>query len=103
MQLTRWIAPVVGVALMINCLSPITALAAAKPPKTEELQGGRWIPVDSAATQPEIDRELLRVEELINSGFYSQARSRAVAWLLKNPQSPMKDRGLFLNAEALYR
>src|SRR4051794_4110006 len=103
MQLTRWIAPVVGVALMINCLSPTTALAAAKPPKTEELQGGRWVPIDNAATQPEIDRELLRIEELINAGRYSQASERAVEWLVKNPKSPMKDRGLFLNAEALYR
>lgn len=103
MQLTRWIAPVVVVALMINCSTPITARAAEKPPKTEELQGGRWVPVDAAATQPEIDRELLRVEELINAGQYSNASKRAVAWLLKNPNSPMKDRGLFLNAEALYR
>lgn len=103
MQLKRWIAPVVATALAIIALSASTSSAQTKATKTEELQGGRWIPVDNSAAQPAIDRELLRVEELINAGQYSQASSRAVEWLVKNPNSPMKDRGLFLNAEALYR
>lgn len=70
--------------------------------KTEELQGGRWIPVDRAE-QPQIDPLLTNIENLIGAGRYSDASKRAVAWLLANKSSPLRDRALFLNAEALYR
>ncbi len=99
---TRWIAPIVSAAMVISSIAA-AACAQTRATKTEELQGGRWIAVDKAATQATVDPELIRVEELISAGHYSQAGSRAVAWLLRNPTSPMKDRGLFLNAEALYR
>ncbi|MBC8108346.1 MAG: hypothetical protein H7Z14_17300, partial [Anaerolineae bacterium] len=85
MQLTRWIAPVVGAALMLNCSIPLAAQAQSTRAKTEELQGGRWIPIDNAATRATIDPELLRIEEMINAGHVSQASKRAVDWLLRNP------------------
>jgi outer membrane assembly lipoprotein YfiO len=59
--------------------------------------------VDKTAAEPTVEPALVRVEELINSGQYSAASKQAVQWLLANPNSPNKDRGLFLNAEALYR
>lgn len=89
--------------MAVNFCIPIPAHAQTRSAKTEELQGGRWIPVDSNAAAPTIDPELIRIEEMINSGQYSHASARAVDWLVRNPNSPMRDRGLFLNAEALFR
>ena len=103
MQFTRWSAQILTVTLMLSLLSPISVHGQTKPTKTEELQGGRWIAVDKTAPEATVDPELVRIEELINAGHFKQASSRAVDWLLKNPASPAKDRGLFLNAEALYR
>jgi outer membrane assembly lipoprotein YfiO len=101
---TRRIAPIVLATAVVIGSSVTVALAqTSKTTRTEELQGGRWISVDRNAEQPEIDPELVRVENLINSGYYSEASKRAVAWLLANKTSPIRDRGLFLNAEALYR
>jgi len=100
---TRRIAPIVAAAAMVIGSISIAAGQTSRVTKTEELQGGRWIAVDQRAEQPRIDQELSRVEDLITAGRYSDASKRAVAWLLANKTSPMRDRGLFLNAEALYR
>lgn len=95
---TRWIAPIFGGALLL-----CSGAASADVPHTEELQQGRWVQVEQAATQPASDQELNLVEDLITRGHYSEASDHAVAWLKRNKTSPLRDRALFLNAEALYR
>jgi outer membrane assembly lipoprotein YfiO len=73
--------------------------------KTEELVGGRWVQVDttSSSTQPTSDPTLTRVEDLINAGHYSEAFKIDVEWLKANRTHGLRDRALYLAAEALYR
>jgi outer membrane assembly lipoprotein YfiO len=73
-------------------------------PRTWEFQEGRWSEV--ATTQPSdvvTDPLLLRAEELINSNNAGAAISLLIPWLQSNPNTPGRDRGLYLMAEALFR
>jgi outer membrane assembly lipoprotein YfiO len=93
-----------GIAIGLGAAMTFASAArTAVVPHTEELQNGRWVQVDQAASQPATDPELNNIEDLINAGHYSEASKRAVEWLNRNKTSPLRDRGLFLNAEALYR
>jgi outer membrane assembly lipoprotein YfiO len=72
-----------------------------------ELRNGKWIEIAATATAPTTSQapepDLLKIEQLIASGQNKAAQKAAVAWLLKNPKSRVRDRGLFLMAEALYQ
>ena len=80
-------------------------------PRTFEFRGGHW-PEISASTQPTTgpsmqaalasDEELHHIETLLSQKEYSYARKRAILWLLANRGSPFWDRGLFLEAQALF-
>lgn len=73
-----------------------------------ELHGDRWQPVDEASPErqavepvPELDR----AQELIERGRHKAAKDHLVRWL-NSPAgqvSLLRDRGLFLLAEAYYR
>jgi outer membrane assembly lipoprotein YfiO len=89
-----------------------TAAVASADPRTFELRGGHWPEISTPTSQPStqptlqppviVDTELTHIESLLSQGEYSYARKRGVIWLLANKQSPLRDRGLFLEAQALF-
>jgi outer membrane assembly lipoprotein YfiO len=81
-------------------LAAIASSVAAQ--QTSELQSGRWVDVASPTTQPLTDPQLNRIEDLVANGRSRDAMKSAVAWLKANKESKLRDRGLFLMAEALY-
>jgi outer membrane assembly lipoprotein YfiO len=52
---------------------------------------------------PESDPEIEQIAQLIERKRNGEARRRLVAWFKRNPTSPVRDRALFLMAEALYQ
>lgn len=72
--------------------------------QTSELHGGRWVEVAAPTTQQtqEVDEALFRIEQLLQDRKYKEAKEAAVQWLKTHRGSPLYDRGLFLEAEALY-
>ncbi|MGH7176661.1 MAG: hypothetical protein ACREJC_04710, partial [Tepidisphaeraceae bacterium] len=88
--------------MVVGCVVVAALAAGADEPQTEELRGGRFVPVSKAATVPVVDPTLVRVEELIQQRRFSSARDMCVNWLLANKASPQRDRGLYLEACALY-
>lgn len=54
-------------------------------------------------TTQSIDQDLLRIEQLIREGRNAAAMKSAVKWLKANKSSPLRDRALYLMAEALYQ
>ena len=84
----------------------LPATARANQPKTAELRGGRWVEVaapEAPTTAPAADAELARIEQLVQQKRDGQARSRLVRWFKRNPSSPVRDRALYLMAQALYQ
>jgi outer membrane assembly lipoprotein YfiO len=79
------------------------AFTAAMAPKTSELHGGRWVDVPQPTTEEAADPGLVRIEQMLQDGKSSAAFKSAVNWLKLNKTSPVRDRGLYLAAEALYR
>jgi outer membrane protein assembly factor BamD (BamD/ComL family) len=65
--------------------------------------GGRWVDVETPTTAPAADPELLRIEQLIDDGKSKDAMKQTIVWLKRNKDSPLFDRGLYLEAEALYQ
>lgn len=72
---------------------------------TWELRDGRWQVVPKApATQPVLeDAELDRIEALLREGKWKPARQALLVWEKANKGSPLRDRALFLLAEADYQ
>ncbi len=101
---------VIVVTSVVLALASTTAPAA---PRTWEYAGrGQWPQVNAApgataasATQPAapLDPTLGRVQQLINDGQARSASKLAVAWLKAHKNDPQYDRGLYLNARALYQ
>jgi outer membrane protein assembly factor BamD (BamD/ComL family) len=54
------------------------------------------------ATDVPRDERLERFDDMIDHGRYRAVRGQLVNWLKANPQSPVRDRALFLMARALY-
>ncbi len=69
---------------------------------TSELRNGQWVDVAAPTTQVVSDPALDQIESLIKSRRFSAAMKRAVEWLKANPHSPAHDRGLYLEAQALF-
>ncbi len=86
----------------------LATAALAAEPQAWELHGGQWQPVDQAAPQrPPVEEvpELQRAEELLQRHRGKAAKAVLVRWL-NSPQgqiSPLRDRGLFLLAEAYFQ
>jgi len=89
-------------------LSASSALArpdATTEPKVWEFQGGRWPEIPKAqlgTTEPATDPQLVQIEQMVIAGQFSTARQLCVTWLKANHGSPLYDRALYLEAEALY-
>ena len=99
--------------VVLSCMSTSRA-----DPRTFELRDGHWPEISapaapttsSSTTAPSTsapppslaDPELSHIEQLLSTQEYSYARKRAVIWLLANKLSPLRDRGLFLEAQALF-
>jgi outer membrane assembly lipoprotein YfiO len=87
-------------AAIVLVLVAMDARAAA--PVVSELRNGQWVDVAAPTTQVATDPTLDQIEALIKSHRYKSAMGRAVDWLKANPSSPARDRGLYLEAQALY-
>ena len=84
----------------------VSAAARAAEPKTAELRGGRWVQVNAPqepTTAPSSDPELARIEALVQQRRNAAARKQLVTWLKRNRTAPMRDRALYLMAQALYQ
>jgi outer membrane assembly lipoprotein YfiO len=79
---------------------PLAAVAA---PRTWEFHDGRWEVVRQPAARPTSDPVLDRVERMIAQGHNTTARKTAIQWLKSHKQSLIRDRALYLVAEALYQ
>jgi outer membrane assembly lipoprotein YfiO len=72
-------------------------------PQSWELRSGKyWEQVKGAASQPTNDPTLDRVEQLLVSGQKLAAKRQALQWVKTHANSPIRDRGLFLLAQANY-
>jgi outer membrane assembly lipoprotein YfiO len=75
-------------------------------PQLSEFKDGRWQVVEGPASQPaEVERDPLidNVENLISTGRSKDAIKTLVPWLKVNHTSPVRDRALYLMAQAQYR
>jgi outer membrane protein assembly factor BamD (BamD/ComL family) len=98
---------VLGLSILIVAFSAGAALArpAAEAGPVWQFQNGHWseIPAaEAATTQPAPDPELVQIEQMVINGQYESARQLCVDWLKANHGSPLYDRALFLQAQALY-
>src|SRR5688572_31899901 len=95
----RWIALVA--LLLLSLCQTVASGQATQPspqpsPRTWELAGREWRESNAPATQRTPDAVLDRVERMIDRRQYKPAMKLAVQWLLANPNSPNRDRGLLL-------
>ena len=91
-------------SLMIVVALAAAAGATAMEPESWELRSGKyWEQVKNPATQPaQSDPTLDRVEQLITNGQTLPAKRQALQWVKTHNNSPIRDRGLFLLAQANY-
>jgi outer membrane protein assembly factor BamD (BamD/ComL family) len=88
---------------MILCGILLCASAALATPKSSELHGGQWVDVSNPTTEPAADPELLRLEQMVQDGKNKEAAKEIIIWLKRDKDSPLFDRGLYLEAQALYQ
>jgi outer membrane assembly lipoprotein YfiO len=99
-----------GLSIFIAILLGIGVTAALARPAAEagptwQFQNGHWseIPAaEAATTQPAPDPQLVLIEQMVINQQYQSARQLAVDWLKANHGSPLYDRALFLEAQALF-
>jgi outer membrane assembly lipoprotein YfiO len=90
-----------GIFAMTALLGITSAAIAA--PRTWEFHDGRWEVVREPTTPPTSDPELDRIQQMLDQGRNSTARKTAIQWLKSNKESPLRDKALYLVAEALYQ
>src|SRR4051812_9099825 len=92
----RWIA----FTLMVSSI----AGAQTTRPQTWDLQSGQWAPLTQPpSTQPVSDETLDQAQLLLSRHQYNPARQLLLRWLKLHPDSPIRDRALFLLADAYYQ
>ena len=64
---------------------------------------GRWHEVQAPTTRPTSDQTLDRVEQLIQKNQNTAARKLALTWLKSHKDSPLRDRAIFLLAQAYFQ
>ena len=79
------------------------AYAAEFEPQTSELHGGRWIDVANPSSRPAVDPGLVGIEKLVLRHSNRAAIHASIDWLKANKDSPVRDKGLYLMAQALYQ
>lgn len=90
-------------AWMIIAVLVLAPVAGGAEPKTAELRGNRWIEVSTPTSEPATDPELAEIERLVERKRNSEAQRRLIKWFKSNPGSPVRDRALYLMAQALYQ
>jgi outer membrane assembly lipoprotein YfiO len=90
---------------MIILFVVLTCVAGARGQSTWELRDGRWQAMPKApSTQPVArDPELDRIEQMLADGRWKPAKKALIAWEKANKASPLRDRALFLLADAYYQ
>jgi outer membrane assembly lipoprotein YfiO len=88
----------IQVLLMLLAMAPVARAA----PATLEFRNGRWVPVQAPATAPTNDATLDQVERLLKNGQPSSARKLLLWWIRNNPNSPLRDRGVFLLGQVYF-
>ena len=72
-------------------------------PQVLELRQGKFEAVKAPTTLPTSDPMLSQAEQLINSGQVKRGKAMALQWVKQNQTSPIRDRGLYLLAQANFR
>ena len=94
--------------LICAFLGIFAAVAGADEKRTWELRNGDWAEVRALATTkpttaPAEEPVLDRAEQLLALGDFRPARKMLVAWIKVNKKSPVRDRCIFLLAEAFFQ
>jgi outer membrane assembly lipoprotein YfiO len=83
---------------------PAPATQPSGPQQTIELRNGQyWEPVKNPTTAPVTDEVLDRVGRLVDNNSNAAAKKLAVNWLKRQPNSPLRDRALYLLGLANYQ
>jgi len=91
---------VLGAVVVAWAIAPVHAA----PEQTFELRDGRWQPVTQATPAgPVTDETLDRAEQLLARNQFQPARKIVLQWLKTNKTHPLRDRGLYLLAEAYFQ
>lgn len=72
-------------------------------PQVSELTDQGWQDVAKPTSRPASDPALDRAEELLAHNQYNLAKKIALRWVLDHKDSPLRDRGLYLVAEAFFQ
>lgn len=91
-----------GICAVFWSLLLVGAASAAQPHVSELTEQG-WRDVARPTSRPTADPVLDRAEDLLNHHQYNAAKKLALQWVLDHKDSPLRDRGLFLVAEAFYQ
>jgi outer membrane assembly lipoprotein YfiO len=87
--------------LLLGAVVALTGFAhAADEPAWELKPGGRWQQVQRPTTAPVQDETLDRVEEMLQNNQARAAKKIVVAWIHTHQTSPLRDRAVFLLAQA---
>jgi outer membrane assembly lipoprotein YfiO len=79
----------------------LTARLIVAEPQTWDLKSGKyWEPARSATSQPVADPTLDLIEQLLANKQPLAAKRQALVWVKSHKKSPIRDRGLFLLAQA---
>lgn len=92
-----------GRGFWIFAISLLLAAVACAEPRVSELTDQGWQDVARPTSRPVSDPALDRAEELLGNHQYNAAKKIALNWVLEHKDSPLRDRGLFLVAEAFFQ
>jgi outer membrane protein assembly factor BamD (BamD/ComL family) len=108
MSTPRWIALLVAVVVAVTIVNgasaqPSQPTTQPAPARTWDLKAGEWRenvapPTTQRGPEPALDR----IERLIDQRQWKTAKTQAIDWVLAHKDSPSRDRGLYLIAQALY-
>jgi outer membrane assembly lipoprotein YfiO len=92
-----------GRGIWIFALSMALTGVVSAEPHVSELTGQGWQDVARPTSRPTSDPALDRAEQLLGHHQYNAAKKIALNWVLEHKESPLRDRGLFLVAEAFFQ
>ena len=81
----------------------LCGISLAAEPQSWELRSGKyWEQIRAAATQPADDTALIEVQAKLRNNQPKLAKKLALQWIKTHKDSPVRDRGLYLLAQANY-